>query len=81
MNLIEIISAQFQSSVILIVSHVLPLIPVFSYSFPVHDYFRNWFSNWQTQIQLATQNCMQVANSLLDQPAQLLLLYNSSNDV
>ncbi|KAI9601448.1 hypothetical protein H4Q26_001266 [Puccinia striiformis f. sp. tritici PST-130] len=36
--------------------------------FPVHDYFRDWFFNWQTQIQLATQNCIQVAHSLLDQP-------------
>ncbi|POW18494.1 hypothetical protein PSHT_05756 [Puccinia striiformis] len=64
----DIISAQFQSSAILIVSYILPLIPASSYSFPVHDYFRNWFFNWQTQIQLATQNCIQVANSLLDQP-------------
>ncbi|KAH9473239.1 hypothetical protein Pst134EA_000313 [Puccinia striiformis f. sp. tritici] len=67
-RVIDIISAQFQSSAILILSYILPLIPVSSYSFPVHDYFRDWFFNWQTQIQLATQNCIQVAHSLLDQP-------------
>ncbi|KAA1085524.1 hypothetical protein PGT21_009903 [Puccinia graminis f. sp. tritici] len=51
-------SKDFQISVDLITSHIVPILPKTD-DFPSQDYFRNWLGTWNTEHLVATENLVQ----------------------